>query len=327
MNQRLRRLLFVSLALIVIIISIIGYDLSQGRAKRRDNKLYVTVTTTFLGDIVEQIGGAYVEVTRLMGPGVDPHQYQASSSDLDKLTTADLVLYGGLHLEAKLGDVLEQLASSGSPVVDTSSGIDKRNLIYADNATDEQALNEQEDEGGMYDPHIWFDIDLWRDVVTTIKATLSAHDQVHETEYEQNAQRYLAELDELNAYIIRKITELPENARYLVSAHDAFNYFGRYTGIEVKGIQGINTSVEAGTSDVSNMASFIVEHKIKAIFVESSVSPKLVQALQEAALARGHKVDIGGELFSDSTGSIDTPEGTYVGMYKHNIDTIVNALK
>jgi len=327
MTHRLRRLLLGTLALVLLIVAIIVYDsMNKRQIKRASDKLYVTVTTTFLADVVEQVGGDHVVVTRLMGPGVDPHQYQASSSDLTKLTSADLVLYAGLHLEAKLGDILEQLAQSGSPVVNTSKNIPLNELLYAEDLTPEEIAELTVDEGA-YDPHIWFDINLWRIVVGTITDTLKEFDPTHAATYEQNEQKYLGELTDLAQYIQTKVEELPVDLRYLVSAHDAFNYFGRYTGIEVHGIQGMNTTVEAGTRDVSKTAQLIIDHQIKAIFIESSVSPKLVQALQEAVEARGLAVAIGGELFSDSTGALDTIDGTYVGMYRHNIDTIVNALK
>jgi len=326
MTKRLFRLLLGTFALFLLISGIVVYGLTKKNVERSGDKLYVTVTTTFLGDAVEQIGGDHVEVTRLMGPGVDPHQYQASSSDLDKLTTADLVLYGGLHLEAKLGDVLEQLGANGSPIVDTSNRIPLSKLMHADVDANANAQIE-ENETGTYDPHIWFDIDLWRTVVLTIADTLKQFDAQHAADYERRAQAYDIELQGLAQYVQNKVAELPLHLRYLVSAHDAFNYFGRYTGIEVHGIQGINTSVEAGTSDVRETADLIIEHEIKAIFVESSVSPKLIQALQEAVEARGMSVSIGGELFSDSTGARDSEAGTYIGVYRHNIDTIVNALK
>jgi len=323
MHSRLARLLLGTFALVLIVIGVIVYDSTKKDVNASRDKLHVTVTTTFLGDVVEQVASEHVEVTRLMGPGVDPHQYQASSSDLMKLTSADLVLYGGLHLEAKLGDVLEQLALAGSPIVNTSKDIPRNRLMI-----DQETENESKElADGTFDPHIWFDIDLWRIVVRTITDTLKQYDSVHAEIYETNAERYNEELTALAHDVKAKVTELPESARYLVSAHDAFNYFGRYTGIEVHGIQGMNTTVEAGTNDVSETANLILEHEIKAIFIESSVSPKLIQALQEAVVARGWHVAIGGELFSDSTGARGTLEGTYIGMYRHNIETIVNALK
>lgn len=326
MTIRLRRLLSITLALVVVIIGIIGYGLNQNDYQDTSGKITVTVTTTFLGDIVQQIGGEHVALTRLMGAGVDPHQYQASSSDLMKLTSADLVFYAGLHLEAKLGDVLEKLADSGKPIVNTSQDIPLDQLIYAQGITADEAAQMDVDEG-VYDPHIWFDINLWRIVVAKVVESLKSFDATNAAFYEQNYQHYLNDLHDLDGYIQTQLAALPVNKRYLITAHDAFNYFGRYTGIQVQGIQGINTSVEAGTNDVSATANSIIEHQIKAIFVESSVSPKLIQALQEAVAARGMRVDIGGELFSDSTGALGTNEGTYIGMYRHNIKTIVEALK
>ena len=326
MSTKIKQLLSITLVLCLIIAGIVAYGLQQTHTQHDTDKLYITVTTTFLGDVVEQIGGDEVVVTRLMGAGVDPHQYQASSSDLTKLTSADMVFYAGLHLEAKLGEVLEKLAETGKPIVNTSKHIANQDLLYAEQLTPEEIAELTVDEG-VYDPHIWFDVDLWRNVIQTVKTSLQEKDPTNQALYEQNYQAYMKELAELDDYIVTKLQELPESARYLITAHDAFNYFSRYTGMEVHGIQGINTTVEAGTNDVSATANLIVEHKIKAIFIESSVSPKLIQALQEAVRAKGANTEIGGELYSDSTGELSTFEGTYIGMYKHNINTIVEALK
>ena len=326
MSTKMKRLLSVSLILLVTTASIFGYGMKQEAISHNDGKLDVTVTTTFLGDAVSQIGGEYVEVTRLMGPGVDPHQYQASSSDLTKLTSADVVFYAGLHLEAKLGDILEKLSEAGKPIVNTSRSIPKSELLYAEALTPAEIAELTEDEG-VYDPHIWFDVNLWRLVSKEVMLGLQTYDPTHAAIYEANYWKYMASLDELEVYVMARIQEIPEQSRYLVTAHDAFNYFSRYTGMSVRGIQGINTTVEAGTSDVSDTAKFIAEHNIKAIFVESSVSPKLVQALQEAVVFRGGNTRIGGEIYSDSSGELGTPEGTYVGMYKHNVDVIVDNLK
>ena len=275
---------------------------------------------------MEQIGGDYVEVTGLMGPGVDPHLYQASSSDLTKLSDADLVFFAGLHLEAKLGDILDELSAAGKPIVNTSRSIPKNQLLYAEDLTDAEIAELTEDEG-VYDPHIWFDVNLWKLVLADVKAGLQEYDPEHKAEYETNYQNYLKELDTLEDYIAKRIAEIPEQSRYLVTAHDAFNYFARYTNMSVRGIQGVSTAVEAGTNDISETAQFIADHQIKAIFVESSVSPKLVEALQESVTFQGGNVKIGGEIFSDSAGDQGTEEGTYIGMYKHNIDVIVDNLK
>lgn len=325
MSKTMKRLLAISLVLSLIVGGIFIYGVGQEEQRNTTDKIYITVTTTFLGDAAEQIGGDHVNVTRLMGAGVDPHQYQASSSDLTKLTSADVVFYAGLHLEAKLGDVLEKLAESGQPIYNTSNSIPRSKLLYAEDLTAAE-IAEMSEEDGVYDPHIWFDIDLWQLVVNEVNQALQEIDPANKQEYQTNYENYIKDLNELGEYVKNRVLELPESARYLVTAHDAFNYFSRYAGMSVRGIQGINTSVEAGTNDVSQTANFIVEHQIKAVFVESSVSPKLIQALQEAVDAKGEKVTIGGELFSDSTGSAGTAEGTYIGMYKHNIDTIVESL-
>lgn len=320
MSKGMRNLVITLVAVSVIISCIIGWGVVNRDNSTEHGKLQVTVTTTFLGDVVRQIAGDKVDLIVLMGPGIDPHQYQASSSDLNKLLNADVIFYGGLHLESKLAEVLEKVADGGKTTINTSRTIPKEALLYAED-------NGAEAEEPVYDPHIWFNIDLWRYVVTDIVAELSAHDPENKEFYEEQYANYGKELDELAEYVAESIALLPENSRHLITAHDAFNYFGVYTGMEVRGIQGISTVVEAGTSDISDLAGFIAEHQIKAVFVESTVSPKLISALTEAVQAKGFNTSIGGELFSDSTGSGGTPEGTYIGMYRHNIDTIVEALK
>lgn len=287
------------------------------------DKLAVTVTTSFLGDLVEQIGKEHVTVTTLMGAGIDPHQYQASNDDLNKLTTADIIFYSGLHLEAKLGDVLEKI-SSEKTVYNVSDVIDESKLLLAQ---PDGQTNPTDRNDGLYDPHIWFDIEIWESVAKEVATRLSENDEEHRADYEQNLNNYLKELETLKSEVKEKIATIPEQSRYLVTAHDAFKYFARFTGMEVRGIQGVSTVTEAGLKDVSELADFIVQHQIKAVFVESSVSPKMIEALQEAVRSKGFETSIGGELFSDATGTYGTPEGTYLGMYRHNVETIVNALK
>lgn len=307
--------LFLSLA---VIIGGFGFYAFSGNVPVNDKKT-VTVTTTFLGDLVGLLAEDTIHLNVLMGPGIDPHLYQASASDLSKLSEADLVVYGGVHLEGKLGETLEKLAFNGKHIVDSSEAIDRSQLIVV-------SEGENTDEM-VYDPHIWFDTDLWRIVAKTVLAELVVMNPEYEQLYTANFMAYMNELDALDQYVASRIAEIPEQSRYLITAHDAFNYFARVTGMEVRGIQGVSTQSEASTNDISQLADFITEHQVRAIFVESSVSPKLIQALQEAVRARGFSVAIGGELFSDSTGDADTPEGTYIGMYKHNVDTIVEALK
>jgi manganese/zinc/iron transport system substrate-binding protein len=278
-----------------------------------DRTIRAVATTGIVADMVENIGGERVEVTALMGTGVDPHLYKASEGDVRTLESADIIFYNGLHLEAGLAGVLERMGDRGR-VVAITDGIDRSNLI----APPEFA--------GSYDPHVWFDVSLWMSTAATVRDVLTELDPDHTDIYRANTEKYLTELEELHQYVQTRATQIPEGKRVLVTAHDAFNYFGRAYGFEVRGLQGISTESEASTSDVQGLADFIVERDIPAIFIESSVPQRNVEALQAAVQAKGLNVRIGGELFSDAMGDPGTEEGTYLGMVRHNIDTIVSAL-
>lgn len=280
-------------------------------------KVNIVTTTTMLADLARVIGGDAVSVTGLMGPGIDPHLYQASAGDVTLLLRADVVIYNGLHLEGKLADVFRNLNRQGKFVISVEEGLDKSLLLAAD----------EDSDLGAYDPHVWFDVSLWRRAAQTVATGLAELEPDHLLLYEANLQKYLVQLDELDNYIRRRVSEVPEEQRVLVTAHDAFSYFGSAYGFEVRGLQGLSTESEAGTADVSNLAAFIVERQIKAIFIESSVSPRSIQALQAAVRARGFDVAIGGELYSDSLGGRDSGAETYILTVKANVDTIVDALK
>ena len=287
-----------------------------GAPKVEENGKYnVVTTTTLIGDLTRQIGGDYVNVQELMGPGVDPHLYKASAGDVTTMQNANMVIYNGLHLEGKMGDVFENIRGSDKLIIAVSDNIDESN--YIDFVT----------VPGSYDPHIWFDVQLWEEAAKEVTRGLKELDSQHSKEYDNNLQAYLLELEELDSYVKQRTEELPEEDRVLITAHDAFSYFGKAYGFEVLGLQGISTDSEAGTSDVRELANYIVEHKIKAIFVESSVPRKSIEALQEAVQAQGFEVEIGGELYSDSTGDKGSDAETYIGTFKANIDTIVDALK
>ena len=280
-----------------------------------EDKLNVVATTTMLADLSAIIGGERTIVEGLMVPGVDPHLYQASAGDVSLMRKAEVVVYNGLHLEGKMGEIFEQLYSQGTAVISIENGLDKTNLLAS------------EDDSSVYDPHIWFDVSLWKEAAKIVANGLSEADPDGKTEYEINLASYLKELEETDIYIRGRAEELPESQRVLVTAHDAFQYFGKAYGFEVRGLQGISTDAEAGTSDVSNLADFIVNRRIKAIFVESSVPPKTIEALQAAVKAKGFDVVIGGELYSDSLGDRESGADTYILTVKSNIDTIVDALK
>jgi manganese/zinc/iron transport system substrate-binding protein len=271
-------------------------------------------TIGMITDIVQIVGGERVQVTGLMGPGVDPHLYKASERNVILLGQADLIFYNGLHLEAQMGRVLERMQGYHVKTVAVTDGIDRKLLL---------APPEFE---GAYDPHVWFDVTLWMKAVEGVRDALVEVDPTHAELYKANAGSYLAELEELNEYVKAQADQVPSEGRVLITAHDAFNYFGRAYGFEVKGLQGISTASEAGTADVQDLADFIAENQIRAIFVESSVPQRNIEAVQAAVHARGFDVQIGGELFSDAMGDPGTPAGTYIGMVRHNIDTIVTAL-
>lgn len=275
----------------------------------------IVTTTTILEDLVSVLGGDKVEVQGLMGPGVDPHLYKASAGDVTLMQNADMVVYNGLHLEGKMGEIFENLSSSKKIIVCAENGLNKEKLI------------ESSDSQGVYDPHIWFDVVIWKDVAKEVTKGLEKLIPEQKEEFQENLKKYLVELDNLDNYIKKQVELLPKESRVLITAHDAFNYFGKAYGIEVKGLQGISTASEAGTADVRELSDFIVKRKIKAIFIESSVPKKNVEALQEAVKAKGFDVKIGGSLYSDSLGDKESSEASYIGTVKKNINVIVNALK
>jgi manganese/zinc/iron transport system substrate-binding protein len=280
-----------------------------------EGKMKVTATIGMIADVVKQVGGEHVEVIGLMKAGVDPHLYKASQGDIKRLDQADIIFYNGLHLEGKMVSVLEKIGKT-KPTVAVSKDIDP-SLLKAWEGGGE----------GTYDPHIWFDVRHWMSATETIRDTLKEHDPDNAAYYDEHAASYLKELAKLHEYAKEQIASIPEQSRVLVTAHDAFHYFGDAYGIKVIGLQGISTASEAGTNDVSGLRDFLVENKIKAVFVESSVPKKTIEAVIDGAKQLGHTVNIGGELFSDAMGEEGTPEGTYIGMVRHNVDTIVNALK
>lgn len=304
-----------SLALVLIIISVFIAGCGNAESTQDEEVLNVVATTTIVGDTVREIGGDLINLEILMGPGIDPHLYNASAGDVDKMSNADMVVYNGLHLEGKMGDVFESIENEDIQIFAVTENIDESNLL------------DNDETPGYYDPHIWFDVGLWKEAAIRIAEGLKEMDVENAEEYDNNLANYLEKLDQLDAYIRERIEELPEDKRVLITAHDAFQYFGNAYGLEVRGLQGISTDAEAGTSNIRILADFIVDREINAIFVESSVPTKNIEALQEAVNSRGFDVEIGGELYSDSTGSAGTDSETYIGTFESNIDTIVDALK
>lgn len=279
-----------------------------------DDKVQVVTTTTMLVDLVTEIGGDAVEVHGLMGSGVDPHLYQASAGDVTAMEQAELVVYNGLHLEGKMADLFENLETIGCATLSAEEAL----------AVDELLITA---DGSGYDPHIWFDVSLWKQVAVYIADGLSGFDPAHQQVYQENLEGYLQELDTLEAYIESRVSELSDSQKILITAHDAFGYFGEAYGFTVLGIQGVSTDSEASTGDVASLADFIVEHQVQAIFIESSVPVKSIQALQAAVSAQGFGVSVGGELYSDSLGDEASGTSTYLTTVQANVDTIVDGLK
>lgn len=292
-------------------------DPSSGVSGDALNEPYKVVCTIgMITDVVRTIAGDRAKVEGIIGEGVDPHLYKPTRGDVVALSKADLVFYNGLLLEGKMTDVLVRVASSGKPVKAVTEAV----------LEDNGYLLEKDDDSGHTDPHVWMDVRGWMQAVTVVAEALSAFDPEHSAVYRANAERYLKKLEALDAYAKQSIASIPEAQRVLVTAHDAFNYLGRATGLTVRGIQGLSTESEAGVRDLEALIEFIIEQDIPAIFVETSVSDKNVRALVEGATAQGHSLRIGGELFSDAMGTPGTYEGTYIGMIDHNVTTITRAL-
>lgn len=308
LSRRRKALAAGAAAVVVFVLAGCG-PASDGAA---DGELDVVGTTGMVADAATRVGGEHVSVSALMGPGIDPHLYRASEGDLRVLEGADVIFYNGLHLEAKMADVLAEIGESGRVTRAVAESIPQERLHRV--------------SAGQFDPHVWFDVELWKLAVAATRDTLAEHDPARADVYEANADEYLAELDELHAYVLEQASRVPEERRVLITAHDAFEYFGQAYAFEVRGLQGISTVAEAGARDVAELADFIVERRIPVVFVESSISPRTIRAVQAAVRAQGFDVEIGGSLFSDAMGDSGTPEGTFPGMVRHNIDTIVSGL-
>ncbi|MCX7600747.1 MAG: zinc ABC transporter substrate-binding protein [Meiothermus sp.] len=302
----------------LVVLGLMGFGLAQADKIALlqpvgQSPLQVVTTVNFVTDLVQQVGGNRVRVEGLMGAGVDPHLYKASARDVRKLQQAHLIFYAGLYLEGKMMELLERLPKA----IAVTDAIPRERLIRPAGGFEGQYT---------YDPHVWFDVPLWTLTVGQVERALSQADPAGAAYYRANAQAYRQRLGELDAFIRRQIGQVPAGQRVLITAHDAFAYFGRRYGLEVRGLQGVSTLSEAGTRDVQQLADFIVRRQIRAVFVESSVPRRALQAVVAAVRARGFEVSVGGQLYSDSAGGPGTPEGTYVGMMEHNIRTIVNGL-
>ncbi len=280
-----------------------------------EKKLHVVATIGMITDILKNIGRDRIDVTGIVGEGVDPHLDKPTAGDTERLKDADIIFYNGLHLEAKIiGDVLDKMA-------------DKTKAVAVTAGTLRSQLRTSSEFQGGYDPHVWHDVSLWMKAVERIRDTLAQADPNNAEYYHSNAKNYLAALKTLHDDLQNLAAQIPAQRRILVTTHDAFGYLGRAYGFEVRGLQGLNTETEAGVADVRELAAFIIEHRIPAIFVETSTPSQGIKAVQAAVRAKGFEVEIGGGLFADAMGTPGTPEGTYIGLMRYNIDTIVNALR
>lgn len=278
------------------------------------HKKQVVCTTGMIGDLARRVAGDRAEVISLMGPGIDPHYYKATQGDLQRLSRADVIFYNGLFLEGKLEDIFEKMARSKT-VVAISRDVPK------------DRLRKPMDGQGEYDPHIWFDVALWAETLDVVVETLSELDAEGAATFRANAEAYRKQLRDLHAWAKARIERVPADRRVLITAHDAFGYFGIAYGIEVRGLQGISTVAEYGVHDVSRLVDFIVQRRVKAIFVESSVPERSINAVREGCKARGWDVAVGGTLYSDAMGPAGSGADTYIGMVRSNVNAIVEALK
>lgn len=281
-----------------------------------DGKLKMVTTTTYMSDLAKVITGDKVELKNLCGPGVDPHTYVATLSDVRDLESAAIIAYSGVGLEAQLAKILTKLKDGGAQII-----------CAADSVKPEMFLEFDEDGEIVQDPHIWNDVNIWMDVAKGFTAKMVSYDPANAAYYEANLAAYLQELEELNTYVINRVAEIPEESRVVITVHDAFEYMAKAYGLEVDALNGLSTATEAGTKDISNLAEKIAANKIKAIFMENSANPEAMAALKAAVQAKGGDVTEGGELFSDALGDEETGCDTYIKVIKGNIDTIVNALK
>ncbi|QNR25899.1 metal ABC transporter solute-binding protein, Zn/Mn family [Croceimicrobium hydrocarbonivorans] len=293
---------------------LVAFLISCEEAPNSD-KYQIVCTTGMLADMTSALcqGIDSLEIQSLMGPGTDPHLYKASQADVFALSRADLIVFNGLHLEGKMAKLFHKLPEGRVyPAAEVLSGND---LINA--SAYQQA----------YDPHVWFDLTLWSKICLGLELKLQEKLLDHKDLIANNAERYRKRLANLHNWALKELSQIPEKQRVLVTAHDAFKYFGRAYQVEVKGLQGISTTAEFGLRDISDLAEFISSRKVKAVFVESSVSPRAIEAVREAVKRRGWDLQIGGELYSDAMGPPQSGADHFYGMFRSNVETILSALK
>ncbi len=288
-------------------------DAAANGPKQTDSPIEVVATVGMVADIVREVGGSRVAVSQLMGPGVDPHLYRGSRDDVRDILAADMVFYSGLLLEGKLTDTLEKVARR-KPVIAITKVLDPASVLTEDDAS------------GHSDPHVWMDVNAWAKCVAAVRDALIEFDPANAEQFTLAASTYQTKLLALHQYGVEVIATVPRSGRVLITSHDAFQYFGRAYELEVYGVQGLSTDSEAGLKQINTLVDTIVSRRVAAVFVESSVPRKSILAVVDGAASRGHRVVIGGELFSDAMGAADTYEGTYIGMLDHNLTIVARSL-
>jgi manganese/zinc/iron transport system substrate-binding protein len=279
--------------------------------------IQIVCTIGPIADMLQNLGGEHVEVAGLMGPGVDPHLYRELPSDIEQLNAADAIFYNGLHLEGRMAELFERLAARRPTFAVTNGLVTSK----------DSRLRKPPEFEGYYDPHVWHDPNLWADCVGHVTDRLCKLDPPHREDYERNGATYQAELRELDEYCRDRLAEIPEAQRVLVTAHDAFGYFCLTYGLESMPLKGVSTEDEVSLGRMDEVIEFIVARNVKAVFVESAVAPRIVEALIKPCEKQGHAVHVGGELYADALGPTGSGADTYVGMVRANVDTIVTALK
>ncbi len=287
---------------------------TENTKKDTNQKLKILCTTGILADGIFQIVGQSAEVQALMEAGTDPHLYKATPNDLTKMREADIIMYNGLHLEGKMAEVLEKFAKQ-KPILSIGDALDKKKLRLLD------------EKSKSYDPHIWFSVPLWEQGLQIALAFLNEKKPENAKIFTQNFENYKKELQKLHENTKKELQKIPKNQRVLITAHDAFGYFGQEYEVEVRGLQGISTVSEFGLKDVTDLVNFVIARKISAVFVESSISPKSLEAVIAGCKSKNHKLKLGGTLYSDALGSENSGANTYINMFNHNLNTIVEALK
>jgi manganese/zinc/iron transport system substrate-binding protein len=304
---------FILISFIIVLFCLLKVTIAKKNSAQEQKKFTIVATTSMLADALHNIVGDQLIVHGLMGPGIDPHVYRARESDVHKLAAANLVVYNGLHLEGKIGHVLQGM-NRFTEVINASDALDKQKLRVADFE-------------GLYDPHIWFDVTLWIVVVRSIQDAVMKLDPEHASIYKKNSDEYIMELEQLHRYVKVRVAELQPRQKILITAHDAFGYFGAAYDFQVVGLQGLSTDCDISTQDIQKLADYIVSKKIPTVFLESSISSRSMCAVQEAVAAQGWRVILGNELYSDALGDPKSAAASYIDMVKHNVDTIVEGLR